>query len=64
MDPQFWRERWELNEIGFHQSQIHPLLSEFWPVVGTGLGQVFVPLCGKSRDMAWLRRQGAFHFRH
>lgn len=60
MDSQFWHERWQVNEIGFHQSQFNPLLVAFWPAVAsTGApGQVFVPLCGKSRDMVLLRQQG------
>lgn len=58
MDPQFWHERWELNEIGFHQPHAHPWLSEHWPKVFPGTGQVFIPLCGKSLDMLWLRQQG------
>ncbi len=59
MEPhQFWHEQWQLGQIGFHQAQVHPWLNQFWPLLGEGAGQVFVPLCGKSLDMAWLRRQG------
>ena len=58
MDPQFWHEQWDHNQIGFHQSIIHPFLVQFWPVLGLGTGQIFVPLCGKSLDMVWLRDQG------
>lgn len=58
MEPKFWHERWELNEIGFHQNQTHPGLHEYWPQLGVTAGQVFVPLCGKSLDMVWLHRQG------
>lgn len=62
MEPQFWHERWKRNEIGFHQFQVNPILSEYWKLVcpfQSG-GQVFVPLCGKSLDMVWLRRQGHY----
>jgi thiopurine S-methyltransferase len=58
MEPQFWHDRWQLNEIGFHQEKVHPALSEYWPLAGLARAEVFVPLCGKSLDMAWLRRQG------
>jgi len=58
MEPQFWHERWQLNEIGFHQAQTHSLLARYWPSLGVDAGRVFVPLCGKSLDMAWLRQQG------
>lgn len=57
MEPQFWHTCWQNDDIGFHQEEIHPLLEQYWPVVATERGRVFVPLCGKSRDMAWLRRQ-------
>ncbi len=58
MDPQFWHEQWERKQIGFHQPLAHPWLSQFWPMLVKGQGQVFVPLCGKSLDMAWLHGQG------
>jgi thiopurine S-methyltransferase len=58
MEPQFWHERWDRNEIGFHQEKVHPALSEYWPLAGAAQAEVFVPLCGKSLDMAWLRRLG------
>jgi thiopurine S-methyltransferase len=61
MEPQFWRERWTRNEIGFHQPQANSLLAEFWPRFSAEIsreGSVFVPLCGKTLDMVWLHDQG------
>jgi len=59
MDAQFWHERWEMNEIGFHQAEINIHLQEFWPLLNLPRAQrVLVPLCGKSRDMLWLLEQG------
>lgn len=56
MEPQFWIERWQKNEIGFHQREFNSHLQEFWPALGLPAGShVFVPLCGKSRDLLWLR---------
>ena len=55
----YWLERWERNETGFHQTGINPYLLEFWH--GLQLNRdstVFVPLCGKSHDILWLRQQG------
>lgn len=55
----FWHERWALKQIGFHQEAIHPLLRTHWPELGPkGDEGVFVPLCGKTRDMGWLQEQG------
>ncbi|HEX6537038.1 MAG TPA: thiopurine S-methyltransferase [Gemmatimonadaceae bacterium] len=59
MDEKFWLERWERQEIGFHQRNINARLRRFWPDLGLARGDaVFVPLCGKSADMIWLRVQG------
>jgi len=59
MDPRHWHERWENNQIGFHQRQINTHLETFWPQSGIAADcRVFVPLCGKSLDMLWLRAQG------
>jgi len=60
MKKEFWLERWEREEIGFHQNEINPYLRRYWkelhPAHG---GEIFVPLCGKSRDILWLRTQGS-----
>lgn len=59
MEHQFWQDRWELNQIGFHQEEINEYLSSHWQALGIRDGApVFVPLCGKSLDMLWLREQG------
>ena len=59
MHPEFWLERWQQNQIGFHQARVNPYLQQFWPQLGIAqTGRVFVPLCGKSSDMLWLRAQG------
>ncbi len=59
MEKQFWHEKWEKNEIGFHQNQINTHLKSCWKNLQAKAGTtVFVPLCGKSRDMLWLLRQG------
>ena len=59
MDRSFWTERWESGEIGFHQPDVNDLLKLAWPRIGVPPGgRVFVPLCGKSIDMAWLAAAG------
>ncbi len=59
MEPKFWHERWERAEIGFHQQEINLHLQRFWNRLGPRPGQrVFVPLCGKSRDLLWLAGEG------
>lgn len=59
MQPDFWHQRWADNRIGFHQSTPTPLLLKHWPALAVPAGaRVFVPLCGKSLDLAWLAAQG------
>jgi thiopurine S-methyltransferase len=59
MEEEFWLERWDRGQIGFHQREVNPDLRRSWPDLGLAPGDpVFVPLCGKSRDMGWLRSQG------
>ena len=59
MKKEFWLERWERAEIGFHQNEVNPYLLQYWPELHAAQGgEVFVPLCGKSLDMVWLREQG------
>jgi thiopurine S-methyltransferase len=61
MEPKFWHERWEAGEIGFHQNKTNLLLEGYWKQFSPSLsGEVFVPLCGKSKDMLWLAEQGHF----
>jgi thiopurine S-methyltransferase len=55
----FWHERWLTGQTGFHQSAVHPLLERWWPSLDVSAGaSVYVPLCGKSLDMAWLADRG------
>jgi thiopurine S-methyltransferase len=59
VEPDFWHQRWHENRIGFHQDKPTPLLLKHWPSLGLAPGaRVFVPLAGKSLDLAWLAAQG------
>lgn len=59
MKKDFWLERWEREKIGFHQDEVSPYLCQYWQELNLAHDSVvFVPLCGKSHDMLWLREQG------
>jgi thiopurine S-methyltransferase len=59
VDPDFWKQRWQEGQIGFHQVEVNPRLVEYWPTLGLPSGgTVLVPLCGKSLDMWWLHERG------
>ena len=59
MQAEFWLEKWEKGETGFHLDVAHPLLERNWPRLRLAPGSaVFVPLCGKSQDLGYLNRLG------
>lgn len=59
MDTSFWLERWESNRIAFHKSEANPLLVKYFQELDLAKGScVFVPLCGKTLDIAWLLAKG------
>ncbi|MEW8505250.1 MAG: thiopurine S-methyltransferase [Candidatus Thiodiazotropha sp.] len=54
-----WLQRWEENNIGWHHTEFNQHLLNYWHALYLPQGSlVFAPLCGKSRDMAWLAAQG------
>jgi thiopurine S-methyltransferase len=59
VEREFWLERWRLNQIGFHQGHYNERLLRHWSALNVPMGApVFVPMCGKSRDMWWLVSRG------
>lgn len=60
MEPEFWHQRWEANQIGFHEGQVNAHLARHYAHLELVPGQtVFVPLCGKSVDLRWLADRGS-----
>jgi thiopurine S-methyltransferase len=59
MKYNFWHQKWEKNEIGFHLPDANPLLVQHFSRLNLQQGaRVFLPLCGKTLDIAWLLAQG------
>jgi thiopurine S-methyltransferase len=59
VQPEFWHDRWRTGKLGFHKPAVDPHLSAYWPEFKLAAASpVFVPLCGKSLDMLWLRDRG------
>ncbi len=59
MDADFWLSRWAENRIGFHAATVNAHLINHVEALGLAPGQcVFVPLCGKTRDIGWLLERG------
>ncbi|MEO9821489.1 MAG: thiopurine S-methyltransferase [Paracoccaceae bacterium] len=59
MDANFWLERWVAGQTGFHNEDVNPQLARHFPALTVPIGShVFVPLCGKTRDIPWLLAKG------
>ena len=58
MDSQFWINAWNEGRTGFHQADINDKLLQYFPQLRPKENQkVLVPLCGKTKDLLWLRDQ-------
>lgn len=59
MESDFWHQIWEDGDIGFHEGKPNALLVRHLPQFSLTPGdRIFLPLCGKTRDIAWLLDQG------
>lgn len=59
MHHDFWHQKWQKNEIGFHLAEPNPLLVQHFKALKLQQGaRIFLPLCGKTVDIAWLLAQG------
>ncbi|MDK2763978.1 MAG: thiopurine S-methyltransferase [Alteromonas macleodii] len=64
MEHSFWHSKWQKNEIGFHEPEGNALLVKYASFLfgddspSTSLKRIFVPLCGKTRDIGWLLSKG------
>jgi thiopurine S-methyltransferase len=59
MDPDFWHQRWRENRIGFHQAAPGAMLMKHIGALDLAAAdRIFLPLCGKTRDIGWLLSQG------
>jgi thiopurine S-methyltransferase len=57
VERQFWLDRWNAGQIGFHEGRPNAYLERHAAHLGPP-GCVLVPLCGKSEDLAWLASRG------
>lgn len=59
MEHNFWHNKWEKKEIGFHLNEVNPLMMKYFSVLALPQNsRIFVPLCGKTLDIHWLLQQG------
>lgn len=54
-----WLERWESNNIQFHDADVNPALVKYFSQLNLRPNSIILaPLCGKSKDLFWLEKQG------
>ncbi len=58
MHIDFWNERWEKNQIAFHIKEVNPMLIKYFHKLNLPKKKrIFLPLCGKTLDIAWLLKK-------
>ncbi len=59
MNNEFWLNKWKTNDIAFHEKDANPDLINYLSELNLHQGDcIFVPFCGKSKDMLWLAEKG------
>ncbi|MGD1929238.1 MAG: thiopurine S-methyltransferase [Leptolyngbyaceae cyanobacterium] len=59
VNTSYWLQKWEQNKIAFHKSEANPVLVNYFETLALAQGRrVFVPLSGKTLDIAWLLAHG------
>jgi len=55
-----WSNRWREGRAGWHNDGVHKTLAKYFNVVADGRTdlKIFVPLCGKAKDLKWMHDQG------
>jgi len=59
MDAHFWHQKWEQNDIAFHERDTNPFLIKYFDLLSLSKNnRVFLPLCGKTLAIHWLLSNG------
>ena len=59
MEADYWHQKWAEKDIGFHEGTVNSSLAAYLDQLELAPGaRIFVPLCGKTRDIAWLLAHG------
>ncbi len=59
MEKEFWHDKWQKNEIAFHENKPNSFLEKnIDRLVNNSNRRIFVPLCGKTLDISWLLSNG------
>lgn len=61
MEKEFWLDKWEKQQIGFHKDGYNEKLLEHYNLLNLKKNDtILVPLCGKTLDLIWLASKGLY----
>jgi thiopurine S-methyltransferase len=61
MENNYWYNKWRSQDIAFHEQNVNSDLIAYIHLLNLHPGdRIFVPLCGKTKDMLWLAKQGFY----
>lgn len=61
MEKDYWLNKWQINDVAFHEKKVAADLIAYFDELHLQSGdRIFVPLCGKSKDMLWLAEKGFY----
>lgn len=59
MEKNFWHNKWDEKNIGFHQSEYNQTMVNYYKDKDLSDKIVFIPLAGKSKDILFFLEKGA-----
>lgn len=59
VESEFWKEAWDVNNIGFHQEKLNPIMVEKFKDIDLEGKNVLIPLAGKTRDINFFTQRKA-----
>lgn len=59
MESAFWHQVWSQGHLGLHKYEVNPFLKKHIQKLQLNKNdRIFIPLCGKINDIAWLLEEG------
>ena len=59
MEKNFWKEAWDENRIGFHQSAYNPIMMKAFSSIDLKNKNILIPLAGRSLDIDYFLEREA-----